>query len=598
MNLGNVRTLLKDPIPFENIPIYPKFEIMVAKGGEITFDIDPTIKFADGNSVIPFERPAEKGEWLRDQSMMFVADTRANRLYRGEVLQRCLAKPHNIQLEMKRCASDINYFANVYCWTFIPGRLPVPFVLYDFQEDLLTWVLWLNKMHLTGILDKSRKMGLSWLTQVITAYLVLFFDNQIVYHLSITITEVDNRTPDSLMGKFRMLLNELPEWMRGGWKEFGKSEEGEAIDKLMEIKIPRTGSRVEGQLTGGQAARGGRSNMNVYDEFPFVENARETLNSATSVVDSKLFLGTVNGMNNEFARMRWKPGALVKSYHWSVHPLKDEKWSILERSDPIFDVERWAQEYDMQYETSTSGRVYPRFVSKLREKNSETYDNKWVHVIDEKHPHYDYFQYDPNYDVHVGLDFGLSDPNAAIFLQIKPQLPNWPNPFGNIMIIFGEHLEYGETDDELADMLVSMGYPYGIIVGDERSLNRSNSDGGSYRKNIKKRSGIHVYGRRNSAMSPIKVVRHRIATPGALAILKNSAPKVVESIQNWSFRIDKDTGKPLTGQDPRHNQSFYSHFNKGFAYFCDYYEGGNITAKKTKVVKLDWNTNPLWGSSM
>lgn len=578
MKTGNIVTLHDDPIPQHLIPKYPTFKLIKAHGGETTFDIDPKIKFGDGQSVIPFQRKAKPGEILRNQSLELIADTRENRLYRGKVKQLCREKPHNIKLELKRCASDIRYFANVYCWTFVPGKAPIPFILYKFQEDLLTWVLWLVKNHLTGLIDKSRKMGLSWLTQIITAYMCLLFDYQIVYHLSMTEKEVDNRTQDSLLGKFRILMKELPVWMQGGWSERGKDEVGEVVDKKMQILIPDTNSRIEGELTGGEAGRGGRSNFNIYDEFPHVKDAKETLDAAVSLVDSKLFLGTVKGMNNEFAKMRWRPGALVKSYHWTLHPLKDEKWSILERADSIYDDERWAQEMDMDYRTSTSGRVYPRFISKINPKK-----RIWVHVKEDEK----YFKYDPNYDVYAGLDFGISDPNTIVFMQLKPMLPTWPNPLGNIMVFFDEFMMRNQEDWELADYLTSKNYRYKIIYGDERSLSRRNSDGHTLRANVKKRSGIYIFGRRNSAMAPIKAVKHRIALPGAMAVDKDGCPQFIESIQHWAYKIDKESKLPLSNQDPQHNQSFYSHYNKACAYLIDNIEGGPIGAMDFEDEDLD-----------
>jgi hypothetical protein len=452
-------------------------------------------------------------------------------------------------------------------------------------------------MHLTGVLDKSRKMGLSWLVQVITAYMMLFMDNQIVYHLSMTESEVDDRTEDSLLGKLRILLEELPEWMRGGWSDHGKDKNGEVIDKKMEIKFPETGGRTSGRLTGGQGGRGGRSNWNAYDEFPHIENAKETLDASVSLVDSKLFLGTVKGMNNEFARMRWKPGALVKSYHYTQHPLKDEKWAILERTDTIYDDERWAQEMDMEYETSTSGRVYPRFISKL--KGGEDPEKKWVHLIQKENKYYEYLKFDPNYDVFVGLDFGISDPNAVVYFQIKPMIPEWPNPLKTIIVLIDEDLNYNQEDFELAAMLLRKareeGYVYNKLIGDWRSAQRKNTDGRTLRMNLQD-SGINVVGRRNSAMAPIKCVKHRIALPGAFAVLAEECPMVTESIQNWAFRVDRESGKPLSNQDPKHNQSFYSHINKALAYPIDYLEGAPIKRKRSNV--RNWNTDNLRKESL
>ena len=93
-------------------------------------------------------------------------------------------------------------------------------------------------------------------------------------------------------------------------------------------------------------------------------------------------------------------------------------------------------------------------------------------------------------------------------------------------------------------------------------------------------------------MAPIKCVRTRIARNGALAVDGEACPLTVEAIQNWSFRVDRNSGKPLSNQDPQHNQSFYSHMNKALAYAIDYLEGGPVK-NRYKPKKINWNTNNI-----
>jgi hypothetical protein len=576
--MGNLLSLLDDPIPPEKIPEYPKFDLLIAKGGEKTFDIPDECKFADGKQVIPYEREAVKGEVLRNVSMEYRIDNTKNMFFRGERLRECANNPRARELEMAYCASSILYFFNVYGWTFSPKQGTVPFITYPFQDDILTWWLWLVKLELSGLVEKSRKLGLSWLSQGIIAYLGIFNPDFISYEFSMTENEVDNRRGDSLFGKLRIFLTGLPEWMRRGWVEFGKDSNGETTDKKMDILFPENKSAVSGKLSGGQGGRSGRSNLNVYDEMAHIEQDEELLDASTSMTDTEIYISTVKGMANAFARIAHEPGTFKKSPHYTEHPLKDDKWAILERSNTKYTVEKWAQEMDISYETSTSGRVYQMFKSRANK-------GEWSHVQETS-----FVDYDPNYDVYVGLDFGLSDPNSVVYMQKKPMPTEFQNILGDCLVIFDEDENRDQFDDKLAKMLLDKSYIYTLLVGDMRTGERRNSDGTTLIQNVGK-YGLNIVGRYNSADAPIKAVKKRLEFPGAFVINKQRCPKMVTAMQNWAFdRINKATGLPESGAKPDH--SAYSHLNKALAYLIDYMEGGTIEKRRHKKSK-NWNFNPI-----
>jgi len=231
---GNLLSIEDTPVfrP-DQIPEVPKASYMYAKGGEKTFELDPSCKFADGKPVIIIEKEALPGEILRDVNFRYRLDVTENLAYRMNVRYLADSNEEYRANQMALCRSSILYFCNVYCWTFIPGQEAVPFVLYDFQEDVLTWMVWLAKMEIPGLCEKSRCQGLSWLTRVISGWMILFYKNKIAYDLSLGKTEVDDRTMDSLFGKMRFMFNHLPDWMRGGWEE-----KGEDVDNIMRLRTP------------------------------------------------------------------------------------------------------------------------------------------------------------------------------------------------------------------------------------------------------------------------------------------------------------------------------------------------------------------------
>ncbi|OGD52536.1 hypothetical protein A3K80_09125 [Candidatus Bathyarchaeota archaeon RBG_13_38_9] len=585
MKLGNVITLDDDPVySAAQVPRVPKAKFMYAEGGEKTFYLDPSCKFADGKQIIIHERPAEKGEILRDVKLRYRLDRSENIAYRMNVRVNADNSAEYRKLQMDLCRSSIIYFMNVFCWTFIPGEEAVPFVPYDFQEDLATWMLWLVKMQLPGLVEKSRKQGLSWLLRYVHGYLLLFYRNKVNYSLSLGADEVDDRTVDSLFGKQRYFIKRLPEWMRGGWME------SSSFDKLMFLSFPDNNSYLNGLLTGSAGARSRRSCLSDYDEFAHVESALEVLAAGASSSDCDIYISTVCGMDNPFAQMANNPATIKKRIHWSMNPTLNKEWAIRERSDIRFVTqELWDQEMEIKYETSTPGRVFPQLVSTIDEEDKVA--GKWCHIVEGKE-----FEYDPVYPVCLGMDFGLSDPNTVVFGQIKPCLPQFQNRYGKMLVIFDEHSAINEPiidvpgtkEKGLCTKLLERGYRYETIIGDLYTADKRENLTKQQMKKTIRDQGLWLDGKRNSIENTLLVLRGLLETPGALAINKKCG-QLAQALQNWSYQVDKQ-GMPIPNSMPM-KRSQHSHYCKAILYLCDFIYGKDKT--KSKIKPFEWSTRIL-----
>ena len=566
---GNLPTLWPKEalINPSKVPKYPSFYLKKAEGGEKTFDMNE-----EAGLLQIFERDAEAGELLRDPELRYIPDIRENKAHRVKVLHLCETEPGYKELQMQLCRSSILYFANTFCWTYNPQKPAapnIPLVTYPFQDDLLTWQMWLIQYAESGLVEKSREMGCSWvLGTVANAYLMLFFDGLSDYFLSMTEDEVDNRKMKSLFGKTRYLLNHLPVWMRKGWVE-----NANGIDNKMAITFPDSHCELLGQLSGGTAARSGRATRAFYDEYAHLDDSESVAEASTSLALSELYLSTVKGMGNDFARMAHDPRTRKKTLHWTVHPLKNELWAKKERNKTKYTDEIWAQEQDICYEKSTEGRVYKNFSS----FNSSEY--QWYHA----RGNHEYYQYDPNYDVYLGLDFGMADPTSAVFAQIKPAPLHFEGTTKNCIVFFDEHEEANVLVDKWAGILKGKGYRYREIVGDFRSGNQRDPKGGTWIKYLRQH-GLYVVGKYNTEEAPIIEVTRKLETPGALAINKEACPNLVQAFQNWSYKVDKHTGKPIPGGKPKHDQ--YSHSMKAVCYLIDWIVSED---KKEDVAPSDWD---------
>jgi hypothetical protein len=589
---GNILTLDDNPVyTAEQIPKVPKAKFMYAEGGEKTFALDPSCKFADGKPLIIHEKVAKKGEILRDVSLRYRLDVSDNLAYRMNAKIYAENSAEYQKLQMDLCRSSILYFINVYCWTFVPGQEAIPFVAYDFQEDLATWMLWLAKMELPGLVEKSRKQGLSWLMRFVHGYILLFYRNKINYSLSLGQPEVDNRTMGSLFGKQRYFMNRLPIWMRGGWKE-----KADDTDKLMYISIPDNKSELNGLLTGSTAGRSGRGVIADYDEFAHVKTAEEVLEAGSSLSDCEIYISTVKGRDNPFAQMAHNPATLKKTIHWTMNPTLNKEWSIKERGrSKYISQEIWDQEMEIKYESSTPGRVFPQLISAIDEE--ERIAGKWCHVVEGQE-----FEYDPAYTVCLGMDFGLSDPNTVVFGQIKPCLPQFQNRYGKMLVIFEEHSEINEplidipgtNEKGLCTKLLSKGYRYETIVGDLFTADkRENLTKKKYKDAIREQ-GLFLEGKRNTIDNTLLVLRGLMETPGALAINKKCGQLII-ALQNWSYPVDKN-GLPIPDSKPM-VRSQHSHYCKAILYLCDFIYGKQKKNKKGRKA-FQWSTRILQKLSM
>lgn len=281
------------------------------------------------------------------------------------------AKQQEIQ---ERCARDPIYFINNWVWTYDPRRKPstMPFCMFARQEDFIRWLLDRVDASEDGIVEKSRDAGLSWLCIAFSAWQFLYVPGSKVTFGSRKGDLVDTLgNPDSLFEKFRILLKNLPEWMR----PLNYS------DNELRFVNRENGASVTGEA-GDQMGRGGRSTLYFLDEFAFVERANKVDAAVSDNSDVKLYVSTPNGNGNAFAKKRHSGNFPVFQIHWLDDPRKNgwvirgEDGEILERGvgrgAPSNAVYPWyerkcktldpvirAQEVDIDYNASIDGICIP-----------------------------------------------------------------------------------------------------------------------------------------------------------------------------------------------------------------------------------------------
>lgn len=226
----------------------------------------------------------------------------------------------------------------------------IPFLLFPKQEEWCEWFLERWKAQEDGITEKTRDMGMSWLTVSLACTICLFRREISVGCGSRKEEYVDVLGDmDSLFEKARFFLANLPPEFRGGWNRDQHS-------RYMQIDFPETGSIFTGEAGDG-IGRGGRASFYLVDESAFLPRPKLVDASLSQTTNCRQDVSTPNGRGNSFAERRFSGKVKVFTFHWRDDPRKDDAWyqRQKDRLDPV----TLAQEVDIDYSASVEGVLLP-----------------------------------------------------------------------------------------------------------------------------------------------------------------------------------------------------------------------------------------------
>jgi hypothetical protein len=264
------------------------------------------------------------------------------------------------EAERQRCADDILYWFDHHVWTYDPrlvgkpGGAYVPFRLWPKQREFILWLEDRYQRGEEGLGEKSRDVGVTYLCGGFALHHWLFVPGFKATFGSRKVDYVDKKdNPDSIFAKLRIMLSRQPaELLPEGfsWAQH---------DNYMRLVNPDTGSVISGE-GGEDMGRGGRSSIYVVDEAAFVPNAETVEKALSGNTDCVIWVSSVNGMGNLFARKRHsilKPEQIFR-LHWRDDPRKTEEWAQAKQAS-FSDPTTWASEYDIDYSASVEGICIP-----------------------------------------------------------------------------------------------------------------------------------------------------------------------------------------------------------------------------------------------
>jgi phage terminase large subunit len=227
----------------------------------------------------------------------------------------------------------------------------VPFKLFAKQREWCEWVVARWRAGDPGLTEKSRDMGVSWLSVALSCTLCLFHEGLAIGFGSRKEEYVDKLgSPKSLFWKGREFLKLLPPEFLFGWTP--------ADAPHLRISFPGTSSVMTGEA-GDNIGRGDRSAIYFVDESAFIERPMLIEASLSQTTDCRIDVSTPHGMANPFAQKRhtWPPERIF-IFDWRDDPRKGEAWYA--RQQELLDPVTLAQEVDRNYSASVVGVVIPQ----------------------------------------------------------------------------------------------------------------------------------------------------------------------------------------------------------------------------------------------
>jgi hypothetical protein len=262
-----------------------------------------------------------------------------------KVIEKKLAERAKLTLSLQNSPDNPNYQRNreialaacmenpvdgflFWCDTFAwiqdpeadnPQDKNIPFLLYDFQEFAAAEIIQAIEEGRDIPIEKSRKMGMSWLSVTVFIYLWAFYRYDFLCG-SQTKAKVDRKGDmDSLFEKVRFIISKLPHWMVPPLKD-------KEHDKNLLIIHPQHKATIAGESNNTNFGRAGRRRAILFDEFSSWEQTdKAAWQSCASTTKCRVALSTPNtrGTNCHYYTVMQNAKDKQLPYlrlHWTLHP--------------------------------------------------------------------------------------------------------------------------------------------------------------------------------------------------------------------------------------------------------------------------------------
>lgn len=241
----------------------------------------------------------------------------------------------------------------------------VPFILFKRQAEYIQFLEELERDQIGGLVEKTRDVGLTWLSVAYSVHAWRFVDGAAIGWGSRGQVQVDRiGDPSSIFEKMRLMIRRMPKvFLPTGFIDNRDMNS-------MKITNPDNGAVITGEV-GDNIGRGGRTSIYFKDESAHYEHADAIENALSENTNVQVDISSVNGLGNAFQRRReagieWFPGAEIAKgktrvfiVDWRDHPEKTQEWYDTKKIHAMEEGREagFAQEVDRDYAGAVSGRI-------------------------------------------------------------------------------------------------------------------------------------------------------------------------------------------------------------------------------------------------
>lgn len=488
---------------------------------------------------------------------------------RAVLLTKCKDDPKLRACVYEKCKNDPAYFIETFLFTakntvFFSEAVPndVPFLLFDFQKDVLEEMIECITTGKNLFIEKSRQMGITWL--IMAVFLWGFLFNGWRVHIISQKEEYVDKLGDiqSCFERLRYFLRMTPEWLLP--EGFSKDVSGANV-KFRAIVAPDGISSITGESANPNAGTGGTYTCIFMDEMAKQDNAKTINTACASATQCRIFNSTpYGGEGTEYYAMR-KMAMQKKirgvSLLWSLNPFYTKEW--YEWKTAGMTEEQIQQELEINYTVSVIGRVYPRF------QNVPSGD---VRIGD--------YKYDYTLPLYVAIDNAHgagADPHAIVVAQ--------KDDYGHIRIIDScqSQMNVSETAHFLAkrplpgqmdEKLVKFydrwqKYKPAVFIADPHDTMSQNNDTSIY--DIYAKAGIYLTRPTVSNTKDIlgEQIRQTTLALKRLDVNRETCEDFVSALQNAKYPERAENSQSTTpNRKPVHNWT--SHYRTALEYLILY----------------------------
>lgn len=300
--------------------------------------------------------------------------------WRSKVLKQLISDPKTLKAAKVYYSTHPAEFIMDWMDTYDPRKSPtnanpalrgekwMPFVFFKRQKDVIDFFESCSHDQTSGLVEKCRDFGLTWLACGYSLWRWLFIKNDAIGWGSRKETLVDKPgDPDSIFEKIRLMLKRLPRiWLPAGFS-WGRNS------TYMKLLNPENGAIIAGEA-GDNIGRGGRRSCYFTDEAAHLERPEKVEAALGDNTNVRFDISSVNGVGNVFHRRRengviWSPEQTEYPFgyvrvfiaDWRDHPLKTQEWydARKARYEREGMAHIFAQEVDRNYAAAVSNTVIP-----------------------------------------------------------------------------------------------------------------------------------------------------------------------------------------------------------------------------------------------